>query len=387
MTCPVCSMVNPEGSRTCMRCGTALPETSGGFGQGGPAGPPSGQQPASPFGGPPTGQPSGQQPAANPYGQPGGPPSGQPGGAPSGQQPAQQEYGSSFNAFGSPETGQPSGQQPAYGQQAPYGAPSGGAPSAGAPSGQQPAAPQQYGGGYPPSQDATQQFGSGGYPSGQQPAAPGGYGQQPQGGGFGGYDSGQQQQQTGYGTGAQQSFGGQQYGQQQPQYSQQDPFGQGAGGYGTAGYESGQQPAQSFGQQGYSYQSQPTPQPGYQEPYQQPQYGYEQQPAWQTPAPVKSGRKGLWIGLAAFVVVVLVVVGVLFATGILRKKVLDANALNSDIANQYKQRFTQTVQIDCPKDKPAKSGTTFTCSISGSSQKIEVSVKDSDGNYTWRVTG
>jgi hypothetical protein len=375
MTCPVCSMVNPEGSRTCMRCGTALPETSGGFGQPPTAqAPPSGQQPAATGPGQPyAGPPSGQQPGA-----PTGPPSGQqpagpPSGPPSGQQPGQ-----GFNAFDAtprpatpsygPPPGPPSGQQPAAPQ---YGAPSGQQPAApygGYPSGQQPAQPG-YGGfpsgsqpatpppyGYQSDQQATQAFGQ---PSGQQPAAPPPYG----------FDQG----------GGQPGYGQQTYGGQQPGYGQQQPYG-----YQAQPQQPDQSATQAFGQPGYGQ-----PQVGGYaagDPYGQQQYGagYDPQQTWQNTAPAKSGKRGLFIGIGAFVVVAAVIVGVLFFTGVLNKKVLDASALNTDIATQYKDRFTDTVTIDCPKDKPAKSGTTFTCSISGSSQKIEVTVKDDNGNYTWR---
>src|SRR5207253_2555955 len=103
MTCPVCSMVNPEGSRSCMRCGTALAEAPGGFGQPqAPAGPTSGQQPAAGpgqrFGGPPSG-PQPAQPSFNPF-EPTPPPAAPPFGGPSSGQPAAPPYG------------QPSGQPP-----------------------------------------------------------------------------------------------------------------------------------------------------------------------------------------------------------------------------------------------------------------------------------
>src|SRR5437016_3553880 len=61
MTCPVCSMVNPEGTRTCMRCGTALTPEAPSYQQY--------QQPAAPAQPPaPPAQPGyGQQPQ---YGEP-----------------------------------------------------------------------------------------------------------------------------------------------------------------------------------------------------------------------------------------------------------------------------------------------------------------------------
>ena len=271
MTCPVCAMVNPEGSRTCMRCGAAL-EAPGGY--------PSKQQPA---GGP-------QQPPTTPA-QPGY------GGYPPGQQPTQ---------------------QPGYG-------------------------------GYPPGQQPTQQPGYGGYPPGQQPGY-GGYGPQyggPQAG-PGGYDSGQQAAQP--------------YGQQQ-HYNQNQQFP-----YGT-GYSS----PDPYGQQ-YSYGDEhPTG-----------QYA-PQQPDWQTAGKTKS-RIGLWVTISAVALIVIVTV-VLLTTGVLTKKVFDANALNRDIAAQYKDRFTQEVQVTCPPNQAVKAGTSFQCPIVGSSQKITVDVKDNNGTYVWRVSG
>jgi len=67
-------------------------------------------------------------------------------------------------------------------------------------------------------------------------------------------------------------------------------------------------------------------------------------------------------------------------------RVLDGSALERDIAAQYKERFSQEIQIDCPDDEPAREGVVFTCSIAGSAQEIQVSVKGADGNYSWRVT-
>jgi hypothetical protein len=72
---------------------------------------------------------------------------------------------------------------------------------------------------------------------------------------------------------------------------------------------------------------------------------------------------------------------------VLIERVLDTEALNSDIANQYKDRFTQQVTVNCPKDQPAKPGVTFTCSLEGASGRIEVTVQNDNGDYTWRVVG
>jgi hypothetical protein len=286
-----------------------------------------------------------------------------------------------------PQRGQPYGQQPPYGQfrqeddgdqgtqqygqggygQQPYGQ-QGGYGQSGYPSGQQPEQDQPYGqGGYGQQQ---------GYPSQQQPQTPayggdsgygqqGGYGQQP-GGGYG--------QQGGYGQ-----SGGyeptQQYGQPQGGYQSGQQYGQ------PQGYDpyAGPQATQQF-----STYTPPGQQQGYQQPgYQQPGY---QQPGWQGGAatpPKKGGRGALFAVLG--VVAVLLILGGVFGFLALRPKVFDESALNSTIASQYKDKFgDSSVQISCPSGEEVSKGHTFTCDISGRSDKVQVTVTSDDGDYTWK---
>jgi hypothetical protein len=306
MTCPVCSMVNSEGTRTCLRCGTALPEAHPGYDTGGP----SMAQPAQPQQSyPGAGQTQQYDPAA------GYPPGGQP----------TQSY--------DPAAGYPATQQgqPGYGQPSQY--------------------PGQ--GGYEQTQQAQPA-----QPWGGQPGAAG-YGQQP---GYGGYDSGSQQAQAG-------------------SPARQDQWGQSAFG----------QPSQYPGQGGDD-QAQPYgDQPGYgQSPYggydanQQPPYG---QPAWGAPAQPKSGGTGKILAIVAAGIVVLVLVVLGLSVTVLKKTVFDSAALNKDIAAQYSDKFGEKITVNCPKDKQVKKGASFTCTIAGRDNKIEVKVTSGDGDYTWRPTG
>lgn len=88
------------------------------------------------------------------------------------------------------------------------------------------------------------------------------------------------------------------------------------------------------------------------------------------------------------VVAVLLVLGGVFGFLALRPKVFDADALNSTISSQYKDKFGDaTVAVTCPDGQKVSKGTTFTCDISGRSEKIQVTVASDDGDYTWKPTG
>ncbi|MBI3688177.1 MAG: DUF4333 domain-containing protein [Actinobacteria bacterium] len=273
MTCPVCSMVNPLGTRTCMRCGSVLPETPGGQ-------------------------------------------------ATVEQRPEP----------GIPDAAAPS--QPAATEQASW------PPPGNAPVPDQQAAPPAF----DPGAQPTQAFGQPGY---------------------GGYQPGAQwPQPTPPQPFGQPSYSGYQYGQQ-PQPPAFDP---------------GAQPTQAFGQPGYGYgYGAPNPYP------QQQPAGYGAQPGWQGAAPRR--RKPTALIIVAVVAVVLVGGGLLAAKFVLGKKVFDATALNQDLAQQYKDRFTQVIQVDCPADEQVKVGRTFECSIKDSTKTITIEVKDDTGAYLWRVTG
>jgi hypothetical protein len=201
--------------------------------------------------------------------------------------------------------------------------------------GQQPHGQQPYGQSEEPAQqEYGQQPPPDGYPSGQQ-YGQGGYGQ-PAGAGYPGA------QPQGYDPYAPQST------QHFPAYGQQPAYGQ-PGGYGQSPY----QPAY----------------PG------------------STAAPVKKGGKGALFAVLG-VVAVLLVLGGVFGFLALRPKVFDADALNSTISTQYKEKFGgSSVTVSCPEDQEVSKGATFTCDLAGRSEKIQVTVSSDDGDYTWRPTG
>jgi hypothetical protein len=65
-------------------------------------------------------------------------------------------------------------------------------------------------------------------------------------------------------------------------------------------------------------------------------------------------------------------------------RVFDADAMDRDIAGQYREKFGETVQVGCPAGQPVVTGTTFTCSIVARSERIEVIVVNDNGDYTWK---
>jgi hypothetical protein len=199
--------------------------------------------------------------------------------------------------------------------------------------------PQQPWGQQP--QQPQQPYGSPGTPSGGFPAQGGGYGQP----------------QQPYG---QQPYGG--YGQQQP--TQQQPYG---------GY--GQQPTQ-----------------------QQPYPGYGQQPGGYPPATPAKKKSSAWIWIVTAVVVLAVaaflVLG-LVTPGFLNKKVLDESALEGD--SGVKKILTSTGQggysipadqiqkVDCPANQEVKSGSTFACDVTFSTDPknrvVDIKILDDKGTY------
>lgn len=69
-------------------------------------------------------------------------------------------------------------------------------------------------------------------------------------------------------------------------------------------------------------------------------------------------------------------------------KVFDADALATTIGQQYKEKFGDSaVRVSCPIDEPVVRGRVFYCSIDGRTERIEVTVRTEDGDYTWRPTG
>ena len=214
------------------------------------------------------------------------------------------------------------------------------------------------------------------------------WGQQPQGG-YPGTPSG------GFPAQPQQPWGGQQpqqpnpYGQpQQPQpgqYQQPNPYGQ------QPAYP--QQPQQQPQQPGFNPYGQPaqqTAQWGQQPAPGQPQWG--QQPPGQFggpgfpggPAPKAGGKKGLIIGIIVVAVLIVVVLGVLWASGVFTKKVFDTAKVEQGVTgvltNDYKLKASD---VKCPDNQPVKTGTTFTCQVTvdGAQKTVQITVKSDDGHY------
>ena len=149
------------------------------------------------------------------------------------------------------------------------------------------------------------------------------------------------------------------------------------------------QPEQGYPQQGYPSQSQYGQQQYGQSQYGQ-QYGqqeYGQQPYGQqapyTPyssSPPKKRRLGLWLGIAALVIVIALGAGAFVAKPAFLgfKKVLDHTA----VENTVKQGGYTNVKCNDGKDPKVKKGATFTCTADGG-KKVTVTITDSKGNYTW----
>ncbi|HEY3714047.1 MAG TPA: DUF4333 domain-containing protein [Jatrophihabitantaceae bacterium] len=183
----------------------------------------------------------------------------------------------------------------------------------------------------------------------------------------------EQQAQSGPGYGQQPYPPEQGYGQQ-PYPPEQS--------YGQQGYA----PEQSYGQQGYA------PEQGYgqQQPYGAPppagygQYAqYGQQPPPYTPyppGPPKNRHLGLWLGVAAVVVVAALAIAAFVAKpGFLGfKKVLDHSAVEKTIE---KGGYTN-VKCNDGKNPKVKKGATFTCTADGG-KKVNVTITNSSGNYAW----
>jgi uncharacterized protein DUF4333 len=160
------------------------------------------------------------------------------------------------------------------------------------------------------------------------------------------------------------------------------------GPYGQPGYgqpDPSQQPYGGYGQQ---------PQPTQQYPYGQPQqpYGYgQQQPGYPGYGPPQK-KSGAWI----WVVVVIIVLaagafGVLgFVTpGFLNKKVFDEAALEGDngvkkiLIENYNEPKDDISKVDCPADQEVKQGNTFECKVTirDQEQSVKITVVNNDGQY------
>jgi hypothetical protein len=249
----------------------------------------------------------------------------------------------------------------------------------------QPGQPSQQGQpGQPDYSAPTQQFGA--YAPPPRTEQPGYQQTQVFGPGFG-------QEQSPYGQPSQAGYGHPSYGQPgsgQPSYGQPS-YGQPSYGQPGSGQPSYGQP--SYGQPGSSQPSYGQPSYG-QAGYGQPTYGapgqsgygtgYTQQPGYGPPGygqpqpPAKKSRKGLFVSLAALVVVAAVAVVLLLVLTKGDKK-LSHTAVETYITNQL---GASDVQCNGGKDYTMKhNGDSFTCSAAGGkSFKVTIANKK-DGSY------
>jgi Domain of unknown function (DUF4333) len=196
---------------------------------------------------------------------------------------------------------------------------------------------------------------------------------------------GQQYGQPSYGQPAPGGYGGQQgqpgYGQpgQQPGYGQQPPSGQqyGQPQYGQPGGQPGYgQPGQQYGQG----------QPGYGQQYgqgQPGQYGQYGQPA-------KKSKTGLIAGLAVLALV-LVAAAIILPLFVFDKTVLERDAVQSAVTEQYSSQYGTTLSdLSCPDDMEVEVGNTYECTGTEEGQgdvAITITITDEDGGYTWGPAG
>lgn len=165
----------------------------------------------------------------------------------------------------------------------------------------------------------------------------------------------------------QQSYPPSQQAYGQPPYQSEQGYPQGYAGqpqYGQQQY--GQSP---YGQQQYGQQE-----------YGQQQYGQQAPYTPYSSAPPKKRHLGLWLGIAALVIVIALGAGAFIAKPAFLgfKKVLDHTA----VENTVKQGGYTNVKCNDGKDPKVKKGATFTCTADGG-KKVTVTITDSKGNYTW----
>jgi hypothetical protein len=204
---------------------------------------------------------------------------------------------------------------------------------------------------------------------------------------YGGNDPQQWGQQP-YGSGTPAGgFPGQQpgYGQQpqygRPDYGQQPGPGQGGPGYEQPGYG---QPA--YGQPQYGQGAGYPQQPQYgQQPQQYGQPGYGQQQYGQPGDGGKKSNKGLWIAIAAVVVVIGVLAVLLFvAPGWAVRTTFDNTQMEQDVARVLGgYDIGQVESVSCPSGQEVTDGATFQCQavVDGQQRSIPITVKGSDGDY------
>ncbi|MEV0060990.1 DUF4333 domain-containing protein [Nocardia sp. NPDC050718] len=173
----------------------------------------------------------------------------------------------------------------------------------------------------------------------------------------------------------------QQWGQQPQQPAQQPQW--------------GQQPQQPTGPQQQWGQTQPPPQDwNAQQPQQQwgqPQQQWGQQPQqpgqqqWGQQPPSSGGKgKGLVIGLiAAGVLVLAAVVGLILV--VFSSDELDSAAVQDGVSRVLKDSYgiADVSDVSCPSGQEVKVDATFTCDlkVSGEAKKVTVKITKDDGTY------
>ncbi|MFF0488319.1 DUF4333 domain-containing protein [Nocardia sp. NPDC004068] len=158
----------------------------------------------------------------------------------------------------------------------------------------------------------------------------------------------------------------QQWGQSQPSWPQQPPP------------QSAWEPTQQqWGQQPQQPQQQQWGQP-------QQQWGQQQQP-WdqQQLQPAKKSRKGLFIGLGALVVVI--VVAIVLAVVFLSSSKLDNKAVQDGVQKVLKDSYgiDDVQDVNCPSGQKVEVGKTFDCTlkVGGEAKKVTVKITKDDGTY------
>ncbi|MGV9673711.1 DUF4333 domain-containing protein [Nocardia sp. NPDC003482] len=157
----------------------------------------------------------------------------------------------------------------------------------------------------------------------------------------------------------------QQWGQSQPSWPQQPPP---QSAWEPTQQQWGQQPQQPQQQWGQPQQ----------------QWGQQQQP-WdqQQLQPAKKSRKGLFIGLGALAVVI--VVAIVLAVVFLSSSKLDNKAVQDGVQKVLKDSYgiDDVQDVNCPSGQKVEVGKTFDCTlkVGGEAKKVTVKITKDDGTY------
>jgi len=109
-----------------------------------------------------------------------------------------------------------------------------------------------------------------------------------------------------------------------------------------------------------------------------------------TGAPPRKSRRGLFAVLAGVLVLVIggaVLLVALLDPTLLGGTVLDAGAVERDVAAQFQQRAGVAVQLNCPSDMTVDKGAVYTCTgttAQGENIRLKITVTDATtAAYTW----